>query len=122
MSLADAVQWTQDYIDGLQATNSTQYYFADLFDIKTASLYRIFSKAAKAAYGITDAYFILSMSSDLLKQLDIRLKFLETALGTKNSDTAYVDNKNPAKPYLSQPNLTINTTGSEVIEIEMNHE
>lgn len=122
MSLADAVQWTQDYIDGLQSTNSIQYYFADLFDIKTASLYRIFSKAAKAAYGITDAYFILSMSSDLLKQLDNRLKSLEATLYHKDDNTTSISNSNLTNNYINQSNIAINATGSEVIEIpEVGH-
>lgn len=76
VSLSDAVAWTQSFLDGLQSNNARDLYFADLFDARSGMVYRIFSTAAKAAYGIGEDYFVLT-DKVLLAELLGRVVALE---------------------------------------------
>lgn len=84
LSLTDAIAWTQNYVDGLQNVDPRNHVFADLFDARSGFLYRIFSTAAKAAYGIGEAFF--SLSADLTA-----INALRDALAVTNGRVAALE-------------------------------
>jgi hypothetical protein len=76
LSLTDAISWTQNYVDGFQSADPRNHIFADLFDARSGFLYRIFSTAAKAAYGIGESFFSLSADLTAINALSEKISLL----------------------------------------------